>query len=131
MRVTARNMVAHQNRKEKRASGACARCTRPNCDLALEASLRAKELSERPERSEGRERITRRGVPLSDNWLVQPIYIPINMFILAWGGGPFFSLIVPKLSGNLLPTNRKNSFSGFSLKVPPFCYFWIFVFSPY
>ena len=74
MRVTARNMVAHQNRKEKRASGACARCTRPNCDLALEASLRAKELSERPERSEGRERITRRGVPLSDNWLVRPIY---------------------------------------------------------
>ena len=77
MRVTARNMVAHQNRKEKRASGACARCTRPNCDLALEASLRAKELSERPERSEGRERITRRGVPLSDNWLVRPIYIYI------------------------------------------------------
>ncbi len=46
-------------------------------NLALEASLRAKELSERPERSEGRERITRRGEPLSDNWIVRPIYIYI------------------------------------------------------
>ena len=37
-------------------------CALANNKLSIEASLRAKELSERPERSEGRERITRRGV---------------------------------------------------------------------
>ena len=55
---------------------------RESDNLEIEASLRAKELSERPERSEGRERITRRGVPLSDNWLFRPIYIYIYILYI-------------------------------------------------